>query len=79
MINLHERMLSDPVGSNPRSPDHQSDAHPIEPHIKAMLGKGTKIRSREAIVKMIFVSVLNRDLLIKEIITPKKAHYFLLE
>ena len=31
MINLHERLLPNPAGSNPRPPDNQSDEHPTMP------------------------------------------------
>ena len=31
MINLHEKMLPDQQGSNPRPPDLQSDKHLTEP------------------------------------------------
>ena len=31
MINLQERMLLDPAGSNPGPPDHQSNMHLTEP------------------------------------------------
>ena len=31
MIKLHDRMLLDMVRIEPQPPDHQSDAHPIEP------------------------------------------------
>ena len=31
MINCHERMLPTRWGSNPQSPDHQSDTYPTEP------------------------------------------------
>ena len=31
MIKFHERMLPTRRGSNPRPPNHQSDAHPTKP------------------------------------------------
>ena len=39
MINLHERILPTQRGSNPQSPDHHSDAHPIEPPRPALPSK----------------------------------------
>ena len=42
MINLHEKMLPTPRGSNLQSPDHQLNAHPTESPRSAAY-KGTQL------------------------------------